>query len=80
MLARQKKDGALHNPPDGVTADANAAEILPTEQRAREERKAVMKGELVRETQGKMSAKKRKRLDKYIVCGSSAFGQFIGGS
>lgn len=40
---------------------------MPVEQREREGRKAVMKEELVKEVQGKMSGKKKKRLDKYIV-------------
>jgi hypothetical protein len=49
--------------------DANAAEILPTEKREREDKKRVMKEQLIAEQQGegKMSGKKKKRLDKYIV-------------
>lgn len=67
VIARQKSHGGHSGAGDGAAADANAAEILPAEQREREERKAVMKGELVKEGQAKMSGKKKKRLDKYIV-------------
>jgi hypothetical protein len=66
VIARQKQHGGQYGADDAV-ADANAAEILPAEQREREQKKAAMKGELVREAQGKMSGKKKKRLDKYIV-------------
>lgn len=41
--------------------------ILPAEQKAREEKKREMKEELAREARGKISGKKKKRLDKYIV-------------
>ena len=67
VIARQKQHGGPNDAGDAAIADANAAEILPAEQRARNERRAAMKGELVRESQGKMSGKKKKRLDKYIV-------------
>ena len=51
---------------DDTAADPNAEEILPAEQRARLEQKAAMKDELVRDVKGKMSSKKKKRLDKYV--------------
>lgn len=60
-LARQQS-----TVPDDAAADPNASEILPAEQRARLEQKAAMKDELVREVKGKMSSKKKKRLDKYV--------------
>ena len=47
--------------------DANTAEILPVEQQERNAKKAALKEELTREAQGKMSNKKKKRLEKYIV-------------
>jgi ATP-dependent RNA helicase DHX37/DHR1 len=65
VLARQKASGGLHE--DNAGNDANATEILPAEKREREERKSKMREELAREAQGKMSGKKKKRLDKYIV-------------
>lgn len=46
--------------------DPNATEILPTEQRARAEQKDKLRDELVRDARGKMSSKKKKRLDKYV--------------
>ncbi|KAL5117087.1 putative ATP-dependent RNA helicase DHR1 [Pleosporales sp. CAS-2024a] len=46
--------------------DANAEQILPTEQREREEKKKALKEELMRESQAKVSGKKKKRLDKYV--------------
>ncbi|ORY10527.1 P-loop containing nucleoside triphosphate hydrolase protein [Clohesyomyces aquaticus] len=63
VLARQKHNDAHQN---GASADANAAEILPVEKQEREERKKEMREELAKESQGTMSAKKKKRLNKYI--------------
>ncbi|CAA9963909.1 Pre-mRNA-splicing factor ATP-dependent RNA helicase PRP16 [Pyrenophora teres f. maculata] len=60
VLARRKPSN------DGATIDANAAEILPQEEQERAQKKAALKDELTRESQGKMSSKKKKRLDKYI--------------
>ncbi|KAH9882841.1 hypothetical protein J1614_000207, partial [Plenodomus biglobosus] len=60
VVARRKASHGDFQP------DGNAAEILPAEQRAHNEKKAAMKEELVREAQGKISGKKKKRLDKYI--------------
>lgn len=65
VLARQKQNESVGDAKGAV--DANAAEIIPAEQRAREERKRALREELTRETSGKMSGKKKKRLDKYIV-------------
>ena len=61
VVARQKATA-----PNDAPAEANAEQILPAEQRERDERRRAMKDELVRETQSKMSSKKKKRLDKYI--------------
>ncbi|CAI6333731.1 unnamed protein product [Periconia digitata] len=71
VLARQKlnTDNGLdvNNGAAGAEAqDANALEILPAQQREREERKQKIKDELVEQQRGKMSGKKKKRLDKYI--------------
>jgi ATP-dependent RNA helicase DHX37/DHR1 len=60
VVARQKA------PANDLPADANAEQILPVEQRERDEKRRAMKDELVRESQSKMSGKKKKRLDKYI--------------
>lgn len=64
VLARQKQHGGAR---DEAEVDANALEVLPAAQKEREERKKAMKEELVAEAKGKMSSKKKKRLDKYIV-------------
>jgi ATP-dependent RNA helicase DHX37/DHR1 len=61
VIARQKSS----HPQDDAT-DANADQILPAAQREREEKKKALKAELVRESQGKISGKKKKRLDKYV--------------
>lgn len=61
VIARQKSR------PDTEQDDANTAEILPQEERARADKKEALKGQLMSEAQGKMSGKKKKRLDKYIV-------------
>ncbi|KAF2855011.1 DEAH-box RNA helicase-like protein [Plenodomus tracheiphilus IPT5] len=60
VIARRKASHGDFQP------DGNAAEILPTEQREHLDKKAALKEELVREAQGKISGKKKKRLDKYI--------------
>lgn len=60
VVARQK--AAANDAP----TEANAEQILPAEQRERDEKRRAMKDELVRESQSKMSGKKKKRLDKYI--------------
>jgi ATP-dependent RNA helicase DHX37/DHR1 len=62
VVARQK---AAHND-EPTEGDANADQILPAEQRERDEKRRALKDGLVREAQGKMSGKKKKRLDKYI--------------
>jgi ATP-dependent RNA helicase DHX37/DHR1 len=60
VVARQKGSSAPQ-------ADhANTEQILPAEQREREVKKKALKDELVRESQGKISGKKKKRLDKYV--------------
>lgn len=61
VVARQKAASR-----DDAPAEANADQILPVEQKERDEKRRAMKDELVRETQSKMSSKKKKRLDKYI--------------
>jgi ATP-dependent RNA helicase DHX37/DHR1 len=61
VIARQKSR------PDTEQNDANTSEILPQEERARADKKEALKGQLMSEAQGKMSGKKKKRLDKYIV-------------
>jgi len=66
VLARRKSDRDA--PRDETSShDANATEILPAEKKEREQRKRTIKEDLVRESAGRMSAKKKKRLDKYIV-------------
>lgn len=60
VLARRKQS---HD----YAPDANAEEILPREEQERAEKKQALKEELTREAQGKISGKKKKRLDKYIV-------------
>lgn len=65
VLARQSQHSGSSG---GAASDANVAEVLPAEKRERNEKKRALKEELVRESEGKMSRKKKKRLDKYIVC------------
>lgn len=62
VVARRKASHGDFQP------DVNTSEILPIEQREHNEKKAALKEELVREAQGKITGKKKKRLDKYIVC------------
>ncbi|CAK7265253.1 putative ATP-dependent RNA helicase DHR1 [Sporothrix epigloea] len=51
---------------DTSTVDSNATEILPEEQRARNEKKAQLRAALREGQASQMSAKKAKRLEKYI--------------
>lgn len=51
---------------NGVGNDTNATEILPASQKEREAKALALKEQL-RAQQPKMSGKKQKRLDKYIV-------------
>jgi len=67
VLARQK------TPAHEATVDTNATEILPQDEQERAQKKAALKNELTRESQGKMSGKKKKRLDKYIVRGDTTY-------
>lgn len=60
VVARQKSANGAQ------IEDANAEQILPAEQREREEKRKNLKDELVRASQGKVSGKKKKRLDKYV--------------
>jgi ATP-dependent RNA helicase DHX37/DHR1 len=72
FVPRQRKHKVLarrKTPASDTTVDANATEILPQEEQERAQKKAALKDELTRESQGKMSGKKKKRLDKYIVRG-----------
>lgn len=60
-----------HRQGDGP--DTNASEILPESKTDKQWRKEQLKAEL-RAQQPAASSKKRKRLDKYIVCGSFQSG------
>jgi ATP-dependent RNA helicase DHX37/DHR1 len=68
FVPRQRKHKAIARKKSTAPQndDANAETILPAEQRERNEKKAALKEELVRESQGKITGKKKKRLDKYI--------------
>ena len=67
VLARQKSQSSQgENSRNG--GDPNAIEILPAEKVECEERKRKMREELKGSQQGKLSGKKAKRLEKYIVC------------
>ena len=61
--ARRKRDRKTHN---GGTSDTNIAEIIPVTASEKEKKKEEMKVAL-RTQQPKMSSKKSKRLDKYMV-------------
>lgn len=68
FVPRQRKHKAIARQKSAApqTEDANAEQILPADQREREEKKKALKEELVRESIGKISGKKKKRLDKYV--------------
>lgn len=70
FVARQRKHKALRRTknerPSETRGDSNAVEILPLEKAQQEEKRRVLKAQM-RAQQPKMSSKKQKRLDKYIV-------------
>ncbi|KAF2015339.1 P-loop containing nucleoside triphosphate hydrolase protein [Aaosphaeria arxii CBS 175.79] len=70
VLARRKASNKSHHneadDDDTSTAAPNAVEILPAAQRDHQLRKDELKKELISQSAGKMSQKKKKRMDKYI--------------
>jgi hypothetical protein len=70
FVPRQRKQKALRREAQSQSADApqdsNALEITPLSKDEKEERRRKLKEEL-RAQQPKVSSKKQKRLDKYIV-------------
>jgi hypothetical protein len=68
VIARQKAAAGAN-----AELDANSEQILPQEQQERKDKAATLKEELIRESQGKVTGKKKKRLDKYIVRLSTAW-------
>jgi ATP-dependent RNA helicase DHX37/DHR1 len=65
---REKERARQHQSatgPGGI-ANSNTAEIVPSSKTEREERREQLKKELQAQ-QSKISSKKQKRLDKYIV-------------
>ena len=71
FVPRQRKQRVLrrsakNDVPTNGGADTNAMEILANEQTEKEKKRIQLKDEL-RTQQPKMSSKKQKRLDKYIV-------------
>jgi ATP-dependent RNA helicase DHX37/DHR1 len=67
FVPRQRKQKHRQNNSNDAAVDTNAAEILPISKSEREARKQKLREEL-RAQHTKISAKKQKRLDKYIVC------------
>ena len=63
---RKHKNRRSEATQDGSNLDSNAFEILPADQAARK-RKHEEARETLKQQQPKMSSKKKKRLDKYIV-------------
>jgi ATP-dependent RNA helicase DHX37/DHR1 len=72
FVPRQRKHKVLRRTNDSSQTptksvdDSNAAELVPLSQRERDEKKRALKEEL-KAQQPKMSGKKQKRLEKYIV-------------
>ena len=62
VLQRTKND----RPTPGTGEDSNPVEILPVDKAQHEEKRRELKAQL-RAQQPKVSSKKQKRLDKYIV-------------
>lgn len=70
FVPRQRKHKVIarRKQAQSENVDSNTAQILPQEERDRADKKNALKADLLRKTQGKISGKKKKRLDKYIVC------------
>ena len=56
-----------------ISPDPNASEILPEQSYERQQRRKAIEEELVAKQTSNTSSKKRKRLDKYIVCGFASW-------
>lgn len=63
---RKKRSRKSDKLQDGGVVDTNVVEIIPTPSSEKEKRKREFK-DSIRAQQPKMSSKKAKRLDKYIV-------------
>jgi ATP-dependent RNA helicase DHX37/DHR1 len=63
---RKNKHRQRENQSAATPVDTNAVEIVPVSKAEKEERRQKLREQL-REQQPKMSSKKKKRLDKYIV-------------
>lgn len=73
FVPRVRKQGALRrleaNAPPSTSADSNAVEIIPVSKDKREARRQQLREEIrARQPESKASSKKKKRLEKYIVC------------
>lgn len=64
---KQAKHGAQGDTIKAYPADSNIVELLPVSTAEKEKTRQRLREEL-RAQQPKISAKKKKRLDKYIVC------------
>ena len=63
---RKKRRSKIDKPLGGVVVDTNVVEVIPTPSSEKERRKREIK-DSIRAQQPRMSSKKAKRLDKYIV-------------
>lgn len=63
---RKKRRRKIDKPQGGGTVDTNVVEVIPTPSSEKEKRKREVK-DSIRAQQPKISSKKAKRLDKYIV-------------
>lgn len=69
FVPRQRKHKVRQREAQNGVADSNTVEILPTSKEERDIRRQEMRAQLKAEqlANSKVSSKKKKRLDKYIV-------------
>jgi ATP-dependent RNA helicase DHX37/DHR1 len=67
FVPRQRKQKHRQREAANTPVDSNAAEVLPISKEQKEAKRQKLREEL-RAQHTKISAKKQKRLDKYIVC------------
>lgn len=74
FVPRQRKQKNKQRDSKAAPVDTNAAEILPTSKNDKEARREKLREQL-KDQHPKVSSKKQKRLDKYIV-GNIQLGKF----
>lgn len=66
-VREQESSSEVHANPEPDNQDSNAEILIDVPKEERQKRKQELKDQLLKENEGSISSKKKKRLDKYIV-------------